>query len=226
MEKIKIKAIRSINQDKVYDIQVKDSHHYILSNDIVSHNSTGMFPTVNLSGGGGLVYAPSIIVNITKAKLKDGAIQTGIIATVTALKNRYVKPQSIKLHIRWDRGMNPYVGMEEYISWETCGIQKGNIISQKDYEKLSEKDKAQASEFEVDGETKYFMPRETARNYIVKHLGEGVHPTKLFTKEVFTDEVLQQINEKCIKPKFTYGLDDEIPDEEIDDFILNSTEEE
>ena len=195
----------------------------IFSNHVYA--SIGMFPTVNLSGGGGLVYAPSIIINLTKAKLKDGAIQTGIIVTASALKNRYVKPQSIKLHIRWDRGMNPYVGMEEYISWDTCGIQKGNIISEKEYDKLNEKDKPQAREFEVNGEKRFFMPKETARNFIVKHLGEGIHPTKLFKKEVFTDEVLQQINEKCIKPKFSYGLDDEIPDGEIDDFLLNSEEE-
>ena len=190
-----------------------------------TYASTGMFPTINLSGGGGLIYAPSIIINLTKAKLKEGAIQTGIIVTATALKNRYVKPQSIKLHIRWDRGMNPYVGMEEYISWDVCGIQKGNILTEKEWDKLNDKDKSQSREFEVNGEKRYFMPKETARNFIVKHLGEGIHASKLFTKEVFTNEVLQLINEKCIKPKFTYGLDDEISDGEIDDFLLNSEEE-
>lgn len=188
--------------------------------------STGMFPTINLSGGGGLIYAPSIIINLTKAKLKDGAIQTGIIVTATALKNRYVKPQSIKLHIRWDRGMNPYVGMENYLSWDVCGIQKGNIITEKDYNKLSEKDKQDVKKFEFDNNVLYFSPKETARNFIVKHLGDGVHPSKLFTSEVFTDDVLKQINDKCILPKFTYGLDDDVADEEIDEFLINSKIEE
>lgn len=195
----------------------------IMSNH--TYASTGMFPSVNISGGGGIIYAPSIIVNLSKAKLKDGAVQTGIIVTATALKNRYVKPQSIKLHIRWDRGMNPFIGMEEYISWDVCGIQKGNILTAREYEKLNDKDKAIAQPFTAKtGELVYFTPKETARNFIVKHLGEGIHPSKLFTAEVFNQEVLETINEKCIKPRFTYGLDDEIPDEYLDDLIDNSGE--
>jgi RecA/RadA recombinase len=195
----------------------------IMSNH--TYASVGIFPSVNISGGGGIIYAPSIIVNLSKAKLKDGAVQTGIIVTATALKNRYVKPQSIKLHIRWDMGMNPYIGMEEYISWNVCGIQKGNILTAKEYEKLNDKDKTLAQPFNAKtGELVYFTPKETARNFIVKHLGEGIPPSKLFTAEVFNQEVLEAINEKCIKPRFTYGLDDEITDEYLDDLIDDSGE--
>jgi len=185
-----------------------------------TYASTGMFPTVNLSGGGGLIYSASVILALSKAQIKEGTVQTGIIVTVKTLKNRFGKPIPIKFHIRWDRGMNPYIGMEEYMNWETCGIQKGNIFSQKEYDKFSDADKTKSHEFEYGGETLYFYPKDTARNYIVKHLGCGVPANELFTDRVWTREVLEEINEKCIKPKFSYGtINDE---DEIDAFFAEN----
>lgn len=185
-----------------------------------TYASTGMFPTVNLSGGGGLIYSASVILALSKAQIKEGTVQTGIIVTVKTLKNRFGKPIPIKFHIRWDKGMNPYIGMEEYMNWENCGIQKGNLITDKEYEKMSDKDKATVYPFDYQGETKYFVPRETARNYIVKHLGKGIPANELFTPEVWTQEVLQMINEKCIKPKFSYGIDS--AESEVEQIFLNS----
>jgi len=185
-----------------------------------TYASTGMFPTVNLSGGGGLIYSASVILALSKAQIKEGTVQTGIIVTVKTLKNRFGKPIPIKFHIRWDRGMNPYNGMEEYMNWENCGIQKGNIFSQKEYDKFSDADKTKSHEFEYGGETLYFYPKDTARNYIVKHLGCGVPANELFTDRVWTREVLEEINEKCIKPKFSYGtINDE---DEIDAFFAEN----
>ncbi len=188
-----------------------------------TYASTGMFPTVNLSGGGGLIYSASVILALSKAQIKEGTVQTGIIVTVKTLKNRFGKPIPIKFHIRWDKGMNPYIGMEEYMNWENCGIQKGNLITDKEYEKMNDKDKSTVHTFDYQGETKYFVPRETARNYIVKHLGKGIPANELFTPEVWTQEVLQLINEKCIKPKFSYGIDS--AEGEVEQLFLNSDED-
>lgn len=186
-----------------------------------TYASTGMFPTINLSGGGGLIYSASVILALSKAQIKEGTVQTGIIVTVKTLKNRFGKPIPIKFHIRWDRGMNPYIGMEEYMNWENCGIQKGNMVTQKEYDKWSESDKSKCHQFEFNGETYYFFPKETARNYIIKHLGKGVSAQELFTPEVWTQEVLEQINDKCIKPKFSYGVDaNEIP--EIEEYFIEN----
>jgi RecA/RadA recombinase len=185
-----------------------------------TYASTGMFPTINLSGGGGLVYSASVILALSKAQIKEGAVQTGIIVSVKTLKNRFGKPIPIKFHIRWDKGMNRFIGMEEYISWETCGIQKGNILNQKDYEKLSEKDKLEAKPFKRGDEDVYFVARETARNWICKHLGRGVAANELFTEEVFSREVLEQINEKKVKPRFSYGIDqNEVQD--LENFLID-----
>jgi len=220
MNKIQVKSVKKISNDKVYDVQVKDAHHYVLGNGIVAHNSTGMFPTINISGGGGLVYSASVILALSKAQIKDDKIQTGIIVTVKTLKNRFGKPIPIKFHIRWDKGMNPYIGMEEYMSWDNCGIEKGNLVGQKEYDKWSAADKAKTKSFEFNGETLYFYPKDTARNYIVKHLGCGVPATELFTEKVWTREVLEIINEKCIKPKFSYGIEENAI--EIEEYFIEN----
>jgi hypothetical protein len=184
-----------------------------------------MFPTVNLSGGGGLIYSASVILALSKAQIKEGTVQTGIIVTVKTLKNRFGKPIPIKFHIRWDRGMNPYIGMEEYMNWENCGIQKGNLFNQKDFDKFKESDKLICKSFEFNGETLYFYPKETARNYIVRHLGRGVTAQELFTEQVWTVDVLKEINEKCIKPKFSYGTISE-NDSEIEAFLNDEVDAE
>lgn len=187
-----------------------------------TYASTGMFPTINLSGGGGLVYSASVILALSKAQIKEGLVQTGIIVSVKTLKNRFGKPIPIKFHIRWDKGMNRFIGMEEYISWETCGIQKGNILNQKEYDKLSEKDKLEAKPFKREEEDVYFMSKETARNWICKHLGRGVSAAELFTEEVFPMEVLQQINENKVKSKFSYGIDaNEV--EDLEKFLIDES---
>jgi RecA/RadA recombinase len=190
-----------------------------------TYASTGMFPTVNLSGGGGLIYSASVILALSKAQIKEGTVQTGIIVTVKTLKNRFGKPIPIKFHIRWDRGMNPYIGMEEYMNWENCGIQKGNLFNQKDFDKFKESDKLICKSFEFNGETLYFYPKETARNYIVRHLGRGVTAQELFTEQVWTVDVLKEINEKCIKPKFSYGTISE-NDSEIEAFLNDEVDAE
>jgi RecA/RadA recombinase len=187
-----------------------------------TYASTGMFPTINLSGGGGLVYSASVILALSKAQIKEGLVQTGIIVSVKTLKNRFGKPIPIKFHIRWDKGMNRFIGMEEYISWDTCGIQKGNILNQKEYDKLSDKDKLEAKPFKRDVEDVYFMGKETARNWICKHLGRGVSAAELFTEEVFSKEVLEQINENKVKPKFSYGIDsNEV--EDLEKFLIDES---
>lgn len=103
---LKIKSIKKIekNNSKVYDIEVKDSHHYILENGIVSHNS----------GGSGLKYAASSILFLSKAKDKAGNDVVGNIITVTNKKGRLTKENSqIKLKLNYDTGLNPYYGLLE-----------------------------------------------------------------------------------------------------------------
>lgn len=195
----------------------------IMTNHIVT-DIANPYAQFAQSGGLGVVYATSIIVSLSKAKLKDdkadAAAQTGVVVTSKAEKNRFTKPEKVKFQIHFKKGMNPYVGLLEFVSWDACGIGRGNILTQKDYNKLSDSDKANCGEFtNTDGEIVYFYPKDSARNYVCKHLGRAVSPAEFYTAQVFTQEVLEQLDENVIIPKFSLGsgYDDDSFDEFMDD---------
>ena len=68
-----ILKIEKIGNQSVYDIEVADVNHYILSNGVISHNS-------------GAKYASSITVSLTKAREKDGD------EVIRQIKTRYEAP--------------------------------------------------------------------------------------------------------------------------------------
>ena len=47
------------------------------------------------------------------------------------------KPTNIKFHISFNKGMNPYIGLEEYISWDTCGVERGRFINANAFNKYA-----------------------------------------------------------------------------------------
>ena len=177
-------------------------------------------------GGTGPEYAASIILFLGKAKLKEGIEQTGIIVTAKPNKNRFAKPTNIKFHISFNKGMNPYVGLEEYIGWDVCGIERGRFITEGAYAKLTDPGKADCRKhsFKKDKKevTVYFQPSPTARKICVKHLNDAVDLNQLYTPQVLTDDVLKLI-EPQVAAKFTYG--DELEQEELSDIITETTEE-
>lgn len=246
MKKLKLLKKEQGNLNTVYDIEVTDAHHYISKEGIIMHNSIGSFiPGQTISGGGGAIYNASIIVQLSKAGLKEGAVgsngyamKTGIVVTSKPAKNRFARPLPIKFHISFYKGMNPYVGLEEYINWENCGIQKGKLITQKEFEKTyakghEKKDSVEATRFvkiNEDGtETVfYFEDRPTARTIAVRHLGEEIKPQDLFTGRVITREVLEELDEKIIKKMFmlpNIGDVNQIEDSEILEDIFEDEHE-
>ena len=99
-----------------------------------------------------------------------------------------------------------------------CGI----AIESQVPELVADKDKLEAKPFKREEEDVYFMGKETARNWICKHLGRGVSAGELFTEEVFSKEVLEQINENKVKPKFSYGIDaNEV--EDLEKFLIDES---
>jgi RecA/RadA recombinase len=176
-------------------------------------------PSQTISGGGGAIYNASVILQLSKSSLKEGddeasaagVQKTGIIVTSKAAKNRFARPIPIKFHISFYKGMNRYVGLEAYINWESCGIQRGKIMDQKTFDKTVAGKAAEATiaptkwlhKF-ADGTEKvfYFEAKETARTIVVKHLGGEVKINELFTPKVITDAVLKELDEKIIKKMF------------------------
>jgi RecA/RadA recombinase len=185
------------------------TNHVYQTQDLFSKQVAG--------GGTGPEYAASIILFLNKAKLADGN-STGIIVTAKPNKNRFAKPTPVKFWIDFNKGMNPYVGLQEFISWDNCGIQRGRLINEKDFMKMSDKDKEVCRKHTYKNEkgdevTVYFQPSETARKLCVKHLNDTVDLNMLFKPEVITKEVLDLLDENIIKPTFSYGVDEEFDDD-------------
>ena len=197
----------------------------------------GYFPSNVQSGGTGAIYNASIILEFTKAGLKDGdqeaadngQAKTGLVITSKVVKNRFVRPIPIKFHLSFYKGMNPYVGLENYVSWETCGIGRGELI-----EEILE-----TPQFEADGVTpkiyrgkqkiertktgKYvFTPDPKANTFAVKHLGRTVKGSGIFNSEVFTREVLESVD-NVIGPIFKFPKN--VSDQDELDSILDESDD-
>jgi RecA/RadA recombinase len=151
----------------------------------------GYVPTKESSGGDGPIFAMSVVAFLSKAQLKDGSgTKTGIIVTSTLKKSRFTIPEQVKFHISFSHGMNPYVGLQDYVSWEACGIERGKFEEVKD---------------PVTGKKEnVFKPNASSTRWGVRHLGKTVASTELFTEKVFTREVLEQLDENVIKDKFKF----------------------
>lgn len=151
----------------------------------------GYVPTKESSGGDGPIFAMSVVAFLSKAQLKDGSgTKTGIVVTSTLKKSRFTIPEQVKFHISFSHGMNPYVGLQDYVSWEACGIERG---------KFEEVKNPETGKKEM-----VFKPNASSTRWGVKHLGKTVASTELFTEKVFTKEVLEQLDANVIKDKFKF----------------------
>lgn len=164
----------------------------------------GPYSGKTTSGGKGPTFSCSAELYLSKSQLKeDGVTKTGVIITSRPNKTRFCVPQEVEFHIPYNGVMNKYVGLEKWIKWDVCGIDRGKVYDQKEYNKMKEADQAKCLEFvDQDGEVGFFEYQKTSQRFIVKHLGKSIFPRELFTKEVFTKEVLDALDEKAIKPNF------------------------
>lgn len=184
-----------------------------------TYSSQDQYTPKQMSGGGGPLYAASVVMMLSKGHLRDdNKTKTGVIVRSTTDKNRLAKPAKIEFHISFHKGMNPYIGLQDYISWENCGVERGNKLTEKEYNRLSAKEQETCHPFEVDGEKFWFLPKERARNYVIRHTGELVPWREVFTDKVFTPEVIDELDENVIKPMFKYSSLAEIEQDELDDF--------
>jgi len=167
----------------------------------------GFFPTKESSGGDGPIFAMSVISFLSKAQLKEGnsTTKTGIIVTSNLKKSRFTVPEPVKFHISFANGMNPYVGLQDFISWEACGIGRGKFEEQK-----------------IDGKKEtVFIPSDSPQaRWAVRHLGKTVTSSQLFTPEVFTQEVLEELDKNVIQSHF------KLPAMASNDEISNALESE
>ena len=171
--------------------------------------SGGMYESKKASGGQGHIFAASSILFFSKSHMKEDKDKTGIIGHSAPHKTRFAIPTPVDFHINFYEGMNPFTGLELFVNWEACGIDKGKLLTQKDFDK--EKNKP-AKHYpyqlinEDTGEVKdlVFIPSSTGR-WCIKHLGKSIPSIDLlFTPEIFTKSVLEELNNNVIKPTFEY----------------------
>ena len=186
-----LKSIFRIIMTPLADLKIP----FIFTNH--TYQSQSFIPMQIAGGGTGPEYAASIVLMLNKAQLKDGTDKVGIIVTAKPSKNRFAKPTPIKFHLNFSEGMNAYVGLEQYATWDICGITRGSI------------------------EKGVKVPKSTARGWICDHLDEVVPNSEFFTSKVFTQEVLEKINNH-IQPLFNYNSESNTS--EIEE-MLNETED-
>jgi RecA/RadA recombinase len=183
-----LKSIFRIIMTPLADLKIPFlfTNHTYMTQDFIARQVAG--------GGTGPEYAASIVLMLNKAQLKDGADKVGIVVTAKPDKNRFAKPTPIKFHLHFTKGMNPYVGLEQYATWDICGITRGTI------------------------EKGVKIPKATARGWICEHLDEVVSNAEFFTEKVFTQDVLKRIDE-YIKPLFNYNTEDSSIDRDIEQLL-------
>lgn len=203
------------------------------------YKTLDLFSKNVVSGGSGIQYNSSLTLMLSTAKLEDKEAEkiaekkigdftkVGVIVTAKPEKSRFTIPQKVKFQIPFFKAPNPFVGLESYINWENSGILEGILLDEKEYKKLSDADKATVKIFEFNGETKYAFPKvagiQKNRKIVVRHLGEELPISELFTTKVFTKDVLQKLDDELIKPSFE--LPSQGSDEDIDEFLQTNTEE-
>lgn len=97
---MKITKITKVESEPVFDIEVKDAHHYVLEGDILSHNS-------------GLKYSANNIIALSKSKNKDNdGTVTGIFIRCKNLKSRLTKENTeASVMLSYDKGLDRYYGL-------------------------------------------------------------------------------------------------------------------
>lgn len=101
-----------------------------------TYASQDMFsPDAKIAGGSSLEYTPSIIIAMTKSKLKEDENGTktsdvkGIRVNAVVRKTRYAQPfQKITFNIPYETGMDPYSGLFELFS-ESLFYGNKNVLS-------------------------------------------------------------------------------------------------
>jgi len=202
-------------------------------------------PGDEISGGGGGKFNCSIIFVLTKSKLTDkesekhvkdqaiDATRIGIVVTVHPYKQRFARPIKIQIHIPFYKKPNPYVGLEKFVNWDTCGIVRGKLLTEKEYSKLQPKEQKLCvqhiipvdSNNKKDDGIRYVLPKDTARTLVCRHLNSEVPLSELYTEKVFTQEVLEQLDENVIKPTFMLPSIESLEDlAEVTGDLLDDTE--
>jgi len=233
-----IKAMFRVNATPLARLQIP----LIVNNHVYA--AVGSYvPTSIGSGGSGIKYNSSLTIQLSASKLEDkeneaaaaskqGADTTtknGVLVTAKPVKSRFCRPYKVKFQIPYFKAPNPFVGLEAFMTWENSGVVRGNILTEKEFNKLSpaDQEKLAAYAFEFNGEKLWAQPKDTARGIVIKHLGRTVTPIEFYSPTVFTQEYLEFLNKNVIHPMFDLPDQSSFDDiKEIEDILETGSETE
>lgn len=96
---MKIKSIKKIGRKPVYDIEVANSHSYVLENGVITHNS-------------GLVYSSDNILLINRSQEKKGTDIVGYNFNINVMKSRHSREKArIPVTVTYNNGINVWSGL-------------------------------------------------------------------------------------------------------------------
>lgn len=231
---IKAKQLRALFRAITLDMTGAKIPLVVTNHTTIGNIGSYTGPTKESAGGDGPVFAMSNVVFFSKKILREGddaKTATGMLLRSRQKKSRKQLKIPISMHVSYQGGMNPFVGLEDYVSWDACGIERGKIMVERDYKKQNkegfeftrqnEKVDKETGEITYEDEQVWFVPSATGR-FCVKHMGRSLPAARyLFTKEVFTDEVLKALDENVIQK--TFKIPDNVGADE-EDFGLGDEE--
>jgi len=210
--------------------------------------SMSMYESDSSKGGLGKIYLSDVCIMLKKTKLKEqedndklkkiGMKKSGYIVTAHNEKNREARDFTNTFYISTLTGMNPYIGLQKYLDYDKMGIGPG-VLEEEEIESVvldengnpivSNRGK-EKKEIKKTGNFVY-VHKETKdlanqKKYAVKHLGKTIDIKELYKPDVFTDNVLTQLDENVIKPlyRFTDGIKTNFLD--VESTIASALEEE
>jgi RecA/RadA recombinase len=90
----------------------------------------GNFRKRTPSGGNGPIYMSAILNMLKKSvdKDKETKEKKGIMVTSEIFESRHSKMTSVEFYISFVKGLNPYFGLQDLLSWDVCGIDRGRFV--------------------------------------------------------------------------------------------------
>lgn len=96
---VKIKSIRPVGKQPVYDLTIENAEQYVLGNDVISHNT-------------GAMYSSDTVWIVSRAQEKDGDELAGYKFTIKPEKSRYIKENArIPIMVDFESGVDQYSGL-------------------------------------------------------------------------------------------------------------------
>lgn len=101
----------------------------------VRDEQIGKFTSKKMSGGQAALYLASILALLTKTMDYDEKTKErkGVKVKSNIMESRFSRHRSIEMYIPFDKPMNEYLGLEQYLSWSICGIDKGKFVELVDF---------------------------------------------------------------------------------------------